>query len=105
MNAAGICFSDLHFMMNDWALPKMSAFGVRSAGHEGAGYVVKVGANVKGWQVGDRAGIKPIWSVCQSCELCTDDSEAYCSKAVFTGLAQVSHKRRPILMPMTIDHF
>jgi propanol-preferring alcohol dehydrogenase len=91
LNTAGICFSDVHFMMNDWALPKMSAFGVRSAGHEGAGHVVKVGANVKGWKVGDRAGIKPIWNVCQSCELCTNDSEAYCSKAVFTGLAHVCH--------------
>lgn len=62
--------SDVHFMLNDWALPKMSAFGVRCAGHEGAGVVVKLGKAVKGWKVGDRAGIKPILDVCHNCEEC-----------------------------------
>lgn len=62
--------SDVHFMMNDWALPPMSAFGVRCAGHEGAGVVVKVGSAVKDWKVGDRAGIKPLSDVCHNCEEC-----------------------------------
>lgn len=57
-------------MMNDWAVPPMSQFGTRCAGHEGAGVVVKVGNNVQGWNVGDRAGIKPLWDVCHSCEHC-----------------------------------
>ena len=47
LNATGLCMSDVHFMMNDWALPPMSFFGVRCAGHESAGVVVKLGANVK----------------------------------------------------------
>ena len=67
--------SDVHFMANDWALPKMSAFGVRCAGHEGAGVVVKVGKTVKGWNVGDRAGIKPIKDVCHNCEECWNGRE------------------------------
>lgn len=79
--------SDIHFMMNDWAVPPMSTFGVRCAGHEGAGVVVKVGSNVKNWKVGDRGGVKPLWDVCGSCELCWDGKENYCPKGVYTGLA------------------
>ena len=63
MNATGICHSDIHFMLNDWALPKMSALGTRCAGHEGAGVIVKVGADVERngtLKVGMRAGYKPI---------------------------------------------
>jgi D-arabinose 1-dehydrogenase-like Zn-dependent alcohol dehydrogenase len=50
--------SDVHFMMNDWALPKMSTFGVQCAGHEGAGVIVKTGSDVKTLKVGMRAGLK-----------------------------------------------
>lgn len=65
----------------------MSQFGVRSAGHEGAGVIVKLGENVKNFKLGDRAGLKPIWDTCGSCELCWGDMECYCFKAVLTGLA------------------
>ncbi len=74
-------------MVNDWAVPPMSTFNVKCAGHEGAGVVVKVGENVKGWKVGDRGGVKPLWDVCNNCELCWDGKENYCQKAVYTGLA------------------
>lgn len=57
-------------MLNDWALPPMSHFGTKCAGHEGAGVVVKVGAKVQGWKVGERVGIKPIYDVCHNCEEC-----------------------------------
>jgi len=58
LNATGICHSDLHFMLNDWALPKMSDLGVRCAGHEGSGVIVKVGDQVKNLKPGMRAGYK-----------------------------------------------
>ncbi|KIW92938.1 uncharacterized protein Z519_06787 [Cladophialophora bantiana CBS 173.52] len=77
LNVTGICFSDLHFAMGDLGTPPMSTFGVRSPGHEGAGVVVKVGSNVKNWKTGDRAGMKPRWSVCGDCDLCLDDKETY----------------------------
>lgn len=32
LNATGLCMSDVHFMMGDWAVPKMSELGVRCAG-------------------------------------------------------------------------
>lgn len=58
LNATGICHSDLHIMANDWAQPKMSAFGTKCAGHEGAGVIVKVGDHVKTLKPGMRAGLK-----------------------------------------------
>lgn len=57
-------------MMNDWAVPPMSQFDCKCAGHEGAGDVVKVGENVKDWKIGDRGGVKPLWDVCHNCESC-----------------------------------
>lgn len=86
LNATGVCSSDLHLMKGDLGVPPMSTFGVRSPGHEGAGVVVKVGANVMNFQLGDRAGIKPLLDTCGGCELCWGDKETYCRKAVHTGL-------------------
>lgn len=86
LNAPGICYSDLRFAMADLGTPLMSTLGVRSPGHEGAGVVVKVGSNVRNWKVGERAGMKPRWSVCGDCGLCLDDKESYCRKAVLCGL-------------------
>ncbi|CAN9296832.1 unnamed protein product [Alternaria alternata] len=60
LNATGICHSDLHFMLNDWALPKMSDLGTKCAGHEGSGVIVKVGDQVKSLKPGMRAGYKAV---------------------------------------------
>jgi alcohol dehydrogenase, propanol-preferring len=86
LNCTGICYSDLHFMLNDLSAPPMSYFNVRSPGHEGAGIVVKVGANVKSFKVGDRGGVKPLNDVCGACELCWSGKENYCPEGVHTGL-------------------
>lgn len=64
----------------------MSFFGVKSPGHEGAGVVVKIGAHVKNFKVGDRAGIKPMMDTCGSCELCWEGKENYCPDSIHTGL-------------------
>ncbi|KAJ9610497.1 hypothetical protein H2200_005274 [Cladophialophora chaetospira] len=85
LNATGLCLSDIHFMLNDWNLPKMSEMGTKCAGHEGAGVIVKVGEDVKAYKVGQRAGFKPIQDVCHACEYCQSGKETYCLKAVFTG--------------------
>ncbi|KAH0848225.1 Alcohol dehydrogenase 1 [Fonsecaea pedrosoi] len=85
LNATGLCLSDVHFMLNDWGTAKMSDLGVKCAGHEGAGVIVKVGENVTAYKVGQRAGYKPIQNVCHSCEYCKSGRETYCFKAVYTG--------------------
>lgn len=91
--------SDVHFMMNDWAVPPMSQLGTKCAGHEGAGVVVKVGNNVQGWNVGDRAGIKPLWDVCHNCEHCWNGRENYCQKGVYTGLMAEGTYRQYVTSP------
>ncbi|KAK7533460.1 chaperonin 10-like protein [Phyllosticta citricarpa] len=99
LSCTGLCMSDVHFMANDWALPKMSEFGVQCAGHEGAGTVVKVGANVKHWRVGDRGGVKPLIDVCGNCELCWDGKENYCTRASYTGLVATGTYQQYIVSP------
>ncbi|KAL9096563.1 MAG: hypothetical protein Q9165_001050 [Trypethelium subeluteriae] len=99
LNITGLCMSDVHFCLNDLPVPPMSQFGVRSPGHEGAGIVVKLGANVKNFKLGDRAGLKPIWNVCGSCELCWSDKECYCPSAVYTGLAQTGSYQQYVVSP------
>ncbi|KAJ5163939.1 Polyketide synthase enoylreductase [Penicillium coprophilum] len=86
LNYTGICSSDIHMMQGDVGLPLMSDFGVRSPGHEGAGVVVQVGANVRTFKLGDRVGIKPIMDTCGSCSLCWEGKEPYCKGAIFTGV-------------------
>ncbi|KAH7084602.1 alcohol dehydrogenase 1 [Paraphoma chrysanthemicola] len=86
LNATGICYSDIHFMAADWGLGKMSDYGTRCAGHEGAGVIVKVGENVTKLKPGMRAGFKPIADVCGQCELCRNNKECYCADAILTGL-------------------
>jgi len=86
LNCTGICYSDVHFMLCDLNAPPMSTFGVRSPGHEGAGVVVKIGANVKNFKVGDRAGIKPLTDVCGTCDVCWQGKENHCPNAIHTGL-------------------
>ena len=73
--------------------------GVRSPGHEGAGVIVKIGANVTNFKPGDRAGIKPIMDTCGSCELCWDDKECYCAGAVFTGMACTGSYQQYVVSP------
>jgi propanol-preferring alcohol dehydrogenase len=87
LNATGICYSDLHYMLEDLPMPRMSTYNVRSPGHEGAGVVVAIGSNVTNWKVGDRGGVKPMWDICLNCEWCWDgEHETYCADAISTGL-------------------
>jgi hypothetical protein len=48
--------------------------------------IVKVGDKVKAYQVGQRAGYKPIQDVCHACEYCKQGRETYCVAPVLTGL-------------------
>ncbi|KAF4171500.1 hypothetical protein CNMCM8694_004036 [Aspergillus lentulus] len=99
LNVTGLCSSDIHMMKNDLGTPPMSFFGVRSPGHEGAGIVVKTGANVRNFKVGDRAGIKPLTDTCGSCELCWGDKETYCRTAVHTGLMTAGTYQQYLVSP------
>ncbi|ETS82447.1 hypothetical protein PFICI_04323 [Pestalotiopsis fici W106-1] len=99
LNATGICYSDIHYMLEDLPLPRMGDYGVRSPGHEGAGVVVMVGSQVKNWKIGDRAGIKPTWDTCMACELCWGSHECHCPQAIPTGLKVPGTYQQYIVSP------
>lgn len=54
-------------------------------GHEGAGVVVAMGANVKDWKIGDNAGVKWLNGSCLNCEFCQHGAEPNCSQADLSG--------------------
>ncbi|CCD26390.1 alcohol dehydrogenase ADH3 NDAI_0H02160 [Naumovozyma dairenensis CBS 421] len=79
---SGVCHTDLHAWKGDWPLPtKLPLVG----GHEGSGVVMQVGENVKGWKVGDLAGIKWLNGSCMACELCETGNESNCEHADLSG--------------------
>ncbi|KAF3037533.1 hypothetical protein E8E12_008229 [Didymella heteroderae] len=86
INYSGLCASDKSLLHDEWAFSMQpSTHGI--AGHGGAGVVVAVGANMQDrWQVGNRAGIKWIASVCGRCEFCTNGvDECHCPKQLNSG--------------------
>ncbi|CAK7892506.1 alcohol dehydrogenase 1 [[Candida] anglica] len=79
---SGVCHTDLHAWKGDWPLDtKLPLVG----GHEGAGVVVALGENVKGWEIGDLAGIKWLNGSCMSCEYCQKANESNCASADLSG--------------------
>lgn len=79
---SGVCHTDLHAWKGDWPLDtKLPLVG----GHEGAGVVVGMGDNVKGWKIGDYAGIKWLNGSCLNCEFCEQGAEPNCPDADLSG--------------------
>ena len=81
---SGVCHTDLHAWKGDWPLDvKLDPYLV--GGHEGAGVVVAIGDNVKGWNLGDYAGIKWLNGSCMNCEECELSHESNCPEADLSG--------------------
>ena len=70
----GICHSDIHQARDGWG---GSVFPM-VPGHEIVGIVGKVGSKVKGFKVGDRAGVGCMVDSCRTCEQCKQGLEQYC---------------------------
>ena len=86
--AAGVCHSDLHTARNEWHGTTYPCI----PGHEIVGRVTAVGAEVKGFRVGDMAGVGCMVDSCRSCSECKDDLEQFCAKgAVFTYNSPDAH--------------
>ncbi len=84
----GICHSDLHTARNEWHGTTYPCI----PGHEIVGRVTAVGAEVKGFKVGDMAGVGCMVDSCRSCSECNDDLEQFCAKgAVFTYNSPDAH--------------
>jgi D-arabinose 1-dehydrogenase-like Zn-dependent alcohol dehydrogenase len=73
VDATGLCRSDWHGWMGhdaDIALPHVP-------GHELAGVITEIGAEVRDWRVGDRVTV-PFVAGCGKCEACMSGNEQVC---------------------------
>lgn len=76
----GVCHSDLHTARNEWKNTLYPAV----PGHEIVGRVVAVGNQVRGFKVGDLAGVGCMVDSCGHCPSCAEGEEQYCENG-FTG--------------------
>jgi len=83
----GLCGTDLHkFEGRPGSRPVVYPVPL---GHEASGIVVELGANVKGFAVGDRVTVDPNWH-CGHCEYCKNGVTHLCtaSRGVVKGMAE-----------------
>ena len=73
---AGICHSDIHTGRGEWGTVPYPLV----PGHEIAGTVAAVGAEVSRHAVGDRVGVGCFVDSCRECENCRAGEEQYCVK-------------------------
>ncbi|MEI8051374.1 MAG: NAD(P)-dependent alcohol dehydrogenase [Actinomycetes bacterium] len=71
---AGICHSDIHTAREEWG----SVTFPLVPGHEIAGVVEAIGAEVTTFSIGDRVGVGCMVNSCRSCENCLAGEEQYC---------------------------
>ena len=74
----GICHSDIHQAQADWG----AGIFPMVPGHEIAGIVAAVGAEVEGFSEGDRVGVGCFVDSCSECEYCKAGEEQFCTKGV-----------------------
>ena len=74
----GVCHSDLHTARGEW--PGITFPVV--PGHEIVGRITKVGSEVKGFKVGDLAGVGCMVDSCHTCRSCAEGHEQYCEKEI-----------------------
>lgn len=70
----GVCHSDLHVVHNDLGGTRYPIV----PGHEIAGVVTAVGANVTRFKEGDRVGVGCMVDSCRTCASCRAGEEQYC---------------------------
>src|ERR1700687_1710647 len=80
--ASGVCHTDVHAADGDWPVKPTLPF---IPGHEGAGFVAKVGAGVKHLKEGDSVGIAWLHSACGHCEFCLTGWETLCPEQQMSG--------------------
>ena len=85
VTACGVCRSNLHMIEGDWVANGVPGKSPIVPGHEVVGEVVDVGAGVRGFAVGDRVGVHPLWSSCLQCEYCLSAREQLCPYKEITG--------------------
>lgn len=80
--ATGVCHTDLHAAQGDWPVKPSLPF---IPGHEGTGFVAKVGANVRRIKEGDRVGVPWLHTACGCCNPCRTGWETLCGQQQNSG--------------------
>ncbi len=83
----GICHSDIHQARDEWG----GSIFPMVPGHEIAGIVSDVGAEVTKYKVGDRVGVGCLVDSCRTCDACKRGLEQYCTGGgvpTYNGLAK-----------------
>lgn len=73
IGAAGVCHSDLHLLSHG----RPGGAAQFTLGHENAGWVAQLGANVSGLKEGDAVAVYGAWG-CGHCGACMLSAENYC---------------------------
>jgi propanol-preferring alcohol dehydrogenase len=81
VEACAVCRTDLHVV--DGELPQARLPIV--PGHEIVGRVLRLGAGVRDWRIGQRVGIPWLGHTCGHCSYCMAQRENLCDAPVFTG--------------------
>jgi propanol-preferring alcohol dehydrogenase len=79
--ACAVCRTDLHVLDGELPHPKLPLV----LGHEIVGRVEEIGADVRGFEVGQRVGIPWLGWTCGECKFCLTNRENLCQRARFTG--------------------
>jgi propanol-preferring alcohol dehydrogenase len=79
--ACAVCRTDLHVLDGELPNPKLPLI----LGHEIVGRVEQIGAEVRGFEVGQRVGIPWLGWTCGKCKFCLTNRENLCERARFTG--------------------
>lgn len=82
VKAVGLCGSDIHMVFEGDMRPPFYPIII---GHEPSGVVAKTGANVTGWEEGDRVSIYPI-IYCGSCSNCVAGHSEICYNQQILGV-------------------
>jgi uncharacterized zinc-type alcohol dehydrogenase-like protein len=88
---AGICHSDIHTGREEWG----DAIFPLVPGHEIAGTVAEIGADVDKYSVGDRVGVGCMVDSCRECENCLAGEEQYCLKGNVGTYNSIGKDGRP----------
>jgi S-(hydroxymethyl)glutathione dehydrogenase/alcohol dehydrogenase len=106
VRAAGVCMSDWHIMIGDWPMPLPMVLG-----HEAAGEVVEVGADVANTKVGDHV-IFSFRENCGRCGYCTNGRVVLCTGRnaaprgrLFDGTARMFLNGEPVNQMARIGTF
>lgn len=97
--AAGICGTDVHIYLDEFATAPPVTIG-----HEFAGQIVEVGPEVKGWAAGDRVTSETYFYTCGRCIQCRRGRPNLCKERRSIGSREDGAFARFIRVPATNLH-